>query len=159
MNMRLSFATATLAAGLAFASIANAAASAPLTLQSEIRLEKIVVENGVKKVVLVPAKRTVPGNHLLIVNAYHNNSAARIDNFVITNPLPKGVAFAADATDTGQVSVDGGKTWGALATLTVSLANGLKRAAQASDVTHIRWTVPAIAPGAEGSVGYHAVVR
>jgi uncharacterized repeat protein (TIGR01451 family) len=155
MSMYHAFA---LAAALSTSSIA-AAQTAPVTLQSDIQIETTVVQNGVSKVVLVPAKRATPGKRLVIGNTYRNNSAAAISNFAITNPLPNGVSYIADPADRGVVSVDGGRTWGQLAALTVPVAGGTRRAAQASDVTHIRWIVPVIAPGASGRVSYHAVVR
>jgi hypothetical protein len=159
MKLHRWIASAALVASLAMAGVAQAAAPAPITLQSDIKVEKTVVQAGIRKVILVPARRTVPGNRLLITNSYHNISAARIENFIVTNPVPKGVVYTADATDKGEVSVDGGKSWGQLAALTVPAANGVRRPAQASDVTHVRWIVSVIAPGAEGTVSYHAVVR
>jgi hypothetical protein len=57
------------------------------------------------------------------------------------------------------VSVDGGQHWGRLATLTLPGADGKPRAAVAADVTHVRWVVPAIAPGSTGAITFHATVR
>ena len=65
---------------------------------------------------------------------------------------PAGAAMA-------DVSVNGGKSWGKLASLTVTAPDGTKRAAQASDVTHVRWTLALLAPGASGTVTYRAIVR
>jgi uncharacterized repeat protein (TIGR01451 family) len=135
------------------------AQTAPVTLQSDIKIEKTVVENGVSKVVYVPATRATPGKRLIIGNTFRNNTAAPINNFAITNPLPTGVSYLSDPSDRGQLSVDGGKTWGQLSALTVANADGTRRAALASDVTHVRWNVPIIAPGTSGTVAYHAVVR
>jgi uncharacterized repeat protein (TIGR01451 family) len=133
--------------------------TAPVTLQSDIKIEKTIIQDGVSKVVYVPATRATPGKRLIIGNTYRNNSAAPINNFAITNPLPSGVSYQSDPTDRGQLSVDGGQTWGQLAALTVANADGTRRPAQAGDVTHIRWNVPVIAPGTSGTVAYHAVVR
>ena len=55
--------------------------------------------------------------------------------------------------------VDGGKTWGKLAALTIKDAKGVARPAQATDVTHVRWTLATIAPGTEGAVAYHGIVK
>ena len=82
-----------------------------------------------------------------------------MQNFVVTNPVPAGIAIAANDAATLTVSVDGGKTWGKLAALSVKDARGVARAAQAGDVTHVRWIVASIAPGAGGSLAYHAIVK
>jgi uncharacterized repeat protein (TIGR01451 family) len=145
--------------GAASLSSAALAQTAPVTLQSDIKIEKTLVQDGVSKVVYVPATRATPGKRLIIGNTYRNNTAAPINNFAITNPLPSGVSYQSDPSDRGQLSVDGGQTWGQLAGLTVATADGTRRQAQAGDVTHIRWNVPVIAPGTSGTVAYHAVVR
>jgi hypothetical protein len=56
--------------------------------------------------------------------------------------------------------VDGGKTWGPLASLKVALADGSSRAALASDVTHIRWSLGRpIAAGSGGELSFRGVVE
>ena len=149
------------ASGLAL--IAAPAFAAPsagqVSLQGDVKLDKTVVTNGTPTHVLVTPQKVVPGDHLVFSTAYHNNGASAVDHFVVTNPLPKGVAYAAEGSEASEVSVDGGKSWGQLATQTVADGKGGKRAAQAGDVTHVRWTVSVIAPGATGAVSYHAVVR
>ena len=57
------------------------------------------------------------------------------------------------------VSVDGGKTYGRLADLKVADGNGGQRAAEATDVTHVRWIIPTIAPRQQGKVEFYAIVR
>lgn len=156
-----SFRFAIAATGLAL--IAAPALAAPsagqVSLQGDVKVEKTVVANGTSTRVLVAPKKVVPGDHLVFSTAYHNNGASAVDHFIVTNPLPKGVSYAAEASEASEVSVDGGKSWGQLATQTVADGKGGKRAAQAGDVTHVRWTVAVIAPGATGAVSYHAVVR
>ena len=61
--------------------------------------------------------------------------------------------------------VDGGKSWGKLADLKVSVAGkdgaaATLRAAAAEDVTHVRWIfAKPIAPGAEGTISYRGMVK
>ena len=43
--------------------------------------------------------------------------------------------------------------------LKVADGKGGTRPAQASDVTHVRWSIASFAPGASGTLEYHAVVR
>jgi len=135
------------------------AQASPVSLKGDVKLEKTVTEDGKTSVQLLEPKVVVPGDHLLFTTRYHNDGAQAVTNFVVTNPLPSAVVLAPEATDTTEVSVDGGKTWGLLSALKVSDDKGSARAAQAGDVTHVRWTIAQIAPGAAGQVEYHAIVR
>ena len=144
---------ATLAAPVA------AQATQPIELKGNVQLDKIVIENGREKHVLVEPKVVVPGDKLIFATAYRNTGSTSVSNVVVTNPIPAGVALAQGDAPLADVSVDGGKTWGKLTQLTVTGPNGVKRAAQSSDVTHIRWILAQLAPGASGTVSYHGVVR
>ena len=135
------------------------AAPATVSLDSTIKLDKVTTENGQARHELVAPQKVVPGNHLLFMTSYRNTGDKPVDNFVVTNPVPSAVALESAGADNFQVSVDGGKTWGKLAQLSVSPVGGSVRAAQAGDVTHVRWVIPMIAPGASGTLQYHAVVR
>ena len=137
---------------------ASAAAGA-VVLKGDVKIETTVVDKGVEKTVLVTPKIVVPGNRLLFSTSYRNESAAPVQNFVVTNPVPAGIAVAAPDAASLTVSVDGGKTWGKLAALVVKDTKGAARPAQAGDVTHVRWTLATIAPGAAGAVAYHAIVK
>lgn len=145
--------------GLAFAPAVASAAPGDVALEGGVQLEKTIVENGQSRVVLSKPDVVVPGDRLLFTTRYANGGSEPVQNFVVTNPLPDAVTLAPDAVGTNAVSVDGGKTFGSLASLTVAAADGTRRAAIASDVTHIRWTIPTIAAGASGQVEYHAIVR
>jgi uncharacterized repeat protein (TIGR01451 family) len=138
--------------------VAQAAAS-PVTLKGDVMLEKSVTENGVTKVQLIEPKVVVPGDHLLFTTRYRNDGAQAVTNFVVTNPLPPAVALSSEGSPGTEVSVDDGKTWGQLGTLTVADGKGGQRAAAPGDVTHIRWTIAQIAPGGSGEVQYHGIVR
>lgn len=149
------------ASGLALvaAPVFAAPAAGQVSLQGDVKLDKTVIANGASTHVLVTPQKVVPGDHLVFSTAYHNNGSSAVDHFVVTNPLPKGVSYASEGTEASEVSIDGGKSWGQLAALTVADGKGGQRPAQATDVTHVRWTVAVIAPGATGQVSYHAVVR
>lgn len=148
-----------IAACLVLVPVSAQAAPGQIALSGEVKLEKAVVANGRSQVVLVEPKVVVPGDHLLFTTGYTNQGAAAVQNFVVTNPLPAAVMLDGDAGAGAEVSVDGGKSWGKLAALTVADGKGGRRPAGSADVTHIRWTIPAIAPGASGKVQYHAIVR
>ena len=144
-----------------FAAVPATAFAAPgaVVLKGDVKVETTVVEKGVEKTVLATPKVVVPGNRLLFSTSYRNESATPVQNFVVTNPVPEGIAVAAPDAASLTVSVDGGKTWGKLAALTVKDAKGLARPAQSADVTHVRWTLATIAPGTGGAVAYHAIVK
>ncbi len=143
---------------LAFAAPAMAAEQ-PVELHGDVKLEKTVTENGVSKQVLAAPEVVVPGDRLLFSTTYRNTGAAPVKNFVVTNPLPSGVALSDLGGAPVQVSVDGGKAWGGLAALKVADGKGGLRAAVPGDVTHVRWTVPVVQPSATGTLSFHAVVR
>ena len=142
-------------------SIPGVASAAPgaVVLKGDVKVETTVVEKGVEKTVLATPKVVVPGNRLVFSTSYRNEGAAPVQNFVVTNPVPEGIAVAAPDAASLTVSVDGGKSWGKLAALTVKDAKGVVRPAQAADVTHVRWTLASIAPGTGGAVAYHAIVK
>ena len=141
------------------APVAQAQAAQPIELKGDVKLDKLVVENGHDKHVMIEPKVVVPGDKLVFATAYRNTGSAAVNNFVVTNPIPAGVMLAAEGAPSADVSVDGGMTWGKLASLTVAGAGGTKRPAQSSDVTHVRWTLAVVAAGASGTVSYRAVVR
>lgn len=163
--MKISLFAKSLAGSMALMAVAGPALAAaqsapsPVTLKGDVMLEKTVTENGVSKVQLSEPKVVIPGDHLLFTTRYRNEGAQAVTNFVVTNPLPSAVALSSEQAPGTEVSVDGGKTWGQLGGLKVASSTGGERTATAADVTHIRWTIPAIAPGASGEVQYHGIVR
>ena len=148
-----------LSASPVLAMSASGAVPGAVALDSSIKLDKIVTENGQTKHEFVAPQKVVPGNHLVFVTSYRNTSDKPVDHFVVTNPVPSPVALESANADNFEVSVDGGKSWGKLAQLTIAKPGTSVRAAQDSDVTTVRWVIPVIAPGASGTLQYHAVVR
>lgn len=134
-------------------------AAQPVELVSDVKVEKTVVENGLKKSTWSKPNVVVPGDRLAFTTRYHNASAEKATNFVVTNPVPAGVMLAPEEADAFDVSVDGGKSWGKLPTLKVADGKGGLRAAQSGDVTHLRWILTELSAGARGELGYYAIVR
>ena len=152
-----------LCAALFLAASAPAAAqesSQPITLEADV---KAVVEtidaNGAKHVELVEPGTIVPGDRLVFGTSYQNSGNEPVENFTMTNPLPAPVRLAPDADADLVVSVDGGNNWGHLADLTVAADDGSVRPAEHRDVTHIRWTLAVVEPGASGRLEYPAIIR
>ncbi len=139
--------------------MASAQPAQPIELKGDVKVSKLVVENGKEKQVLSEPKVVVPGDRLVFSTSYRNNGSQVARNVVVTNPLPNGVMLAPEGADSHSVSVDGGKTWGKLSEMSVSNGTGAMRPAVAGDVTHVRWVLSEVAPGAEGKVTYNAIVR
>ena len=152
-------------AGLAALGMATSAMAAqdPITLVHKQLLDKATTVAGKTTHQIVDPSVThdkvVPGSHIVVVLEYHNNLAQPIDNFEYKDPLPAPLMLADDSASQFDVSVDGGKTFGKLATLTFTDAKGSKRAAEAGDVTTVRLVIPQIAAGGSGKIEFHAVVR
>ena len=139
----------------------SAKAGGPVSLSSDIFVEHNEISaDGKSRIVLSEPKRVVPGDTLIFVVRFKNDSSQAARNFVVTNPMPSAVAYVDDAGDHSEVSVDGGRNWGALAALSVPLSNGRVRAASADDVTHIRWKVESDLPaGKAGKFVYRGRVK
>jgi len=102
----------------------------------------------------------VPGDNLVFVLSYRNDGAEPATDLVLTNPVPDSVAFSGTTDQSAVVSVDGGKTWGALNALTVVGTDGANRPAEAADVTHIRWVLDQPVPsGSAGELSFRGVVK
>ena len=126
-------------------------------LKGDVKVIHTVEESGVSREERLAPDRVVPGDRLAFTTHFHNTSTEPAQDFVVTNPLPAAVMLAQNGDF--DVSVDGGQTFAPLATLKVDDGASGLRAAVLADVTHIRWTVARIEPGAEGEITYFAVVR
>ncbi|MFZ5561376.1 MAG: hypothetical protein ACOY41_07640 [Pseudomonadota bacterium] len=106
----------------------------------------------------------LPGTEIIYVVSYRNTGSKPAQKVVVNNPVPAGLAYqpgsASGSGARAEVSVDGGKQFGALEALRVKDAGGGLRAARAADVTHLRWIILApVAAGQGGSVTYRALVK
>lgn len=140
-----------------------AAAQGTGALTSKIELEKSTpsADGGPEKKTYVAPDVVVPGDRVRVGLTFTNNGAAPAAGVKLVNPIPEGLIFdnTADAANFG-VSIDGGKTFGSLASLSVPVQGAAARAATAADVTHVRWLWPdAIAPGQSRSVAFFGRVR
>ena len=112
----------------------------------------------------VPATKVVPGSEVVYVISYKNVGKQPAADVVITNPVPKELAYQSELGPgpslAPEVSVDAGHTWGQLASLSVKGADGKPRPAQGKDVTHVRWKLPApLKAGESGTVSYRALLN
>ena len=154
--------TALLALALAFG-VQPALAQSGGALTSRIELEKLTPTGEGQP----PAKTytapdvVVPGDRVRVTLNFTNGGTAPAAGVNIVNPIPEGLVFdGTDDTKDFAVSVDGGKVFGALATLMVPVANAAPRVATAADVTHVRWQwSDAVAPGQTRSVAFFGKVK
>jgi uncharacterized repeat protein (TIGR01451 family) len=132
-----------------------------IALDSSVFVERVVPAAGGKtKTVLEEPKVVTPGDRLVFILQYRNTGTQSAKDFVVTNPMPAPVAYQGTSDTVAQVSVDGGKTFALLASLTVQEPDGAVRAARPEDVTHVRWALrEPIAAGAQGKLSFRGIVR
>ncbi len=142
-----------------FAPVAAHAASA-VALSSAVFVERILPDsNGRSKTILQAPTIVAPGDKLVFILSYHNEGQTPANSFVVTNPMPSAVAYQGAADSNAEVSIDGGKDWGMLASLKV-LEDGRWRSARPEDVTHVRWALKQSIPaGAQGKLSFRGIVR
>lgn len=136
------------------------AGTSGVRLAAQTFVERVSTDvNGRELHVLTTPHNVVRGDKLVFIVRYRNEGHAPVDSFVVTNPVPSTLRI--DPGDPSMlVSIDNGRNWGQLGTLSLPTALGGTRRATADDVTHVRWTVPqAIRPGDEGRISYRATVR
>ncbi len=157
---KMTIALAAAALALPGMSVAAQAAASPIALVGDVKAEKVITApDGTERTELVAPTAIIPGDRLIFATAYAHGGDEAVNNFVVTNPLPAAVRLAPDADPALEVSVDGGKSWGVLAALTISGSDGAARPAAHADVTHVRWVLASIAPGAKGRLTYPAIIR
>jgi hypothetical protein len=137
------------------------AQNSAVSLTSKVFVSREVTDAaGKKKNQLFPPDRVLPGEPLVIMLEYKNNGAKQAANFVINNPIPAAVSYTGVEQPWATVSVDGGKTFGALAALKAPNVKGELRPAIPADVTHVRWKfAQPIAPGTGGRVMFYGIVK
>ena len=140
---------------------AAAFAADTVALTSEVFVERVKTGPDGKTVTVREAPKVVtPGDRLVFELSYKNQGAQPATGFALTNPIPDAVAFTGTDSAGAVYSVDGGKSWGPLASLKVAKADGTTRPATSADVTHVRWSFSqAIPAGGSGKISFKAVVK
>lgn len=158
-------------------------AKSPVLLKNNAQIERTEIDaSGQERVVLKDPSAViiVPGDRVVFTLHYENISNEAASDFRAVNPMPAAIQFLSSSEDWAELSVDGGKTWGKLDSLTVTetvskpavidpkngqetaaaVSETITRTAQTSDVTHVRWAfAKPIAPGAKGQLSYRGVVK
>ncbi len=132
-------------------------------LTNKVELEKpgAIVDGREGDKVYTTPDVVVPGDRIRLTLIFTNKGTDAASDVNLTNPIPEALAFDGTNDTTGfSVSVDGAKTFGTLAALTVTTPGAAPRPATASDVTHVRWVWPdAIPVGQSRSVAFFGRVR
>ncbi len=150
------------------ATAAVAAAKSDVSLSSDVMVERVSTDDKGREIITLKSPKdvvVVPGDKLVVRLHYRNQGDAPAKDFRATNPMPGAVQFLTVNEDWAEISVDGGVNWGKLSDLTVAVAEtpagpASKRAAEAKDVTHVRWSFAApLSPGAKGTVSFRGVIK
>lgn len=132
-------------------------------LTSKVELEKAIpgANRNAELYTYVEPDVVVPGDRVRVTLTFTNHGAAPATGLNITNPIPEGLVFnGTNDTADFSVSVDGGKSFGPLASLTVPVENAAPRAAGLTDVTHVRWLwSQPVAPHQHRSVAFFGLVK
>lgn len=138
-----------------------ASAAQDVSLTSKVFVERVKPGADGKPVTVREEPGVVtPGDRLVFVLGYRNGGAQPATGFTLTNPIPPSVAFTGSDDPSAVVSVDGGKSWGPLASLKVVQPDGTSRPAVAADVTHIRWSFGRPIPaGTGGELSFRGTVE
>ena len=164
----VALAAISVAGGVVPAAHAQVKAASPVTLSSDVKIERTVADAAGKETTKLFTPKdvaVVPGDNILFTLLVSNTGAEPAAGFRATNPMPAAVRFVSVAEAWADVSVDGGASWGKLADLKVKTKDAegtaeVERAAAAEDVTHVRWIFPdAIAAGSKRTVSYRGVVK
>jgi len=125
---------------------------------------KVKAADGSEQVKRLPATKVPPGDAVIYTLSARNTSDKPAGDVVVTDPIPEHMEYV-DGTVSSDgtrvtFSVDGGKSYGAQASLEVRGEDGQMRAAVASDFTHIRWQFEKpLAPGEARAVSFRARVE
>jgi uncharacterized repeat protein (TIGR01451 family) len=146
---------------LALIAPAAAFAADNVTLSSQVLVERAKTGSDGKPTIVREEPQVVtPGDKLVFMLSYRNAGGQPATGFTLTNPVPPAVAFTGTGDEGASVSVDGGKSWGKLASLKVVQADGTSRPATGADVTHVRWSfAKPIAAGEAGQLSFRGTVR
>ena len=161
-GIRLLGATLCLAvSGAALAQDASQAQSSPIQITNTVFQEvDVTAADGTVGKKLVPAAKVVPGGEVMYHIDVANDGDAVATDIAINNAVPAGLVLSGDPSPAAsEVSVDGGETFGDLADLAVTGADGAPRAAQLTDVTNLRWVIATLAPGGKTQVVFRARVK
>ncbi len=138
--------------------------NSPIKLVTKAYKEVVKVDkSGKRKVILVDAKKVIPGDIVVYKNIIKNNSKSDAKNMVLNNTIPKHTVYVPDsASCEGNCeilfSVDGGKHFAKAKDLKVK-RGGVERVATAKDYTNVRWILSKLGANRETSVSFKTKLK
>ena len=140
---------------------AVAAAEGPLTTT----LKGFVVSAKDGKETLAPAETAPPGQVMEYAITAANSAKSALKKVQVVGPVPKNTAYvekSAQKADLLEVSIDDGKTFAKppiKRTVTGPDGKSSEIEVDASEYTHLRWTLPEIKGGASQELRYRVRVK
>ena len=142
-------------------SVQAAAGAIKVTSLAETDVE--VMKAGKKELKRLPVTKAVPGTEVIFTTRFENVSDKTATGVTINNPIAKemeykaGSAFGADCEIV--FSADDGKTFAAVESLKIKVAEG-ERNALPREYTNVRWIYKGqLAAGKASEVGFRAVIK
>ncbi|RYY27117.1 MAG: DUF11 domain-containing protein [Sphingomonadales bacterium] len=156
------YGSAPLALVLVFAPVAQAAMplASPVSITAKVMVEtRKAAADGTVKIVLAPAARVTPGDHVVYQVTVQNSGREVARDLVVANPVPAGLVYAGAAADSPEpeLSIDGVR-FGALSQLAVR-SGGVSRAALPTDVRVVRWRIASVAAGGNAQLSFRAKLK
>ena len=115
-----------------------------VTLSTKSFKEIVKVDaSGTKKIVLVEAKKVIPGDTVVYRNSIKNASKKSVHDMVLNNAIPKHTEYVADSAKCENdcdilFSIDGGKKFDSAERLMVKVGDK-ERLALPKEYTNVRW--------------------
>ena len=139
-------------------------ATALIATQSVEREVTITHADGSKTTKLEMADLVMPGDKIVYSLAYHNEANLDVENIVLVMPVPTEVKYlegSADSTNAQtRYSTDNGMSYANRTQLIVKLDDGASRAANAEDITHIRWALSrSVSAGSSGILSFRGQLK
>lgn len=144
-----------------------ALAKPQVSVDMQAQKEVVVVEEGQKKLKIVPATEIAPGETIIYSLVYSNAGDEAATNVLVNNPLPEGTVYLpGTASEEGvqlNFSIDGGQSYDRPEKLIVEEkqedGTTVKRPARPEEYTHIRWSIERIGAGETGRLSYRVRVK
>jgi len=139
-------------------------AQANVSISSASFQEQIkVTPSGEKVKEWVRASKVVPGTVIRYVNSLYNNGDRPATKLVVNNPIPENMEYVANTAVCAtrcmvSYSVDGGRTYNQPEELFLGVGEE-RHMAKASEYTHIKWVVDALAATSQSTVEYKARLK
>ena len=131
-----------------------------MTASQKVEVERQVKQSdGSLKTIMTAPDKVLPGDVMVYTVSYYNNKQDVTENFRLDMPIPREITFTEGSANRENAnvlySVDNGATYQSRDALRMTLPTGESRAASASDITHIRWTLNNdIQPGERGEIRF-----